>query len=117
MNMLPWVFRDRYMLLSIITVLLSLILMCTQFGPTYMTDISSADPETEVELLCFMDNYLSSANGWVVDLVDMSGNNLHGFIPSDISLPPGEVLCYAQGTLSQDGQMLFIANIEVVHQW
>lgn len=105
------------MVLSILSVLLGLVLLVTQFGPVYVEDISAADLETEVELLCFMDNYRSSTNGVVVDLVDMNGNNLRGFIPSSLQPPLGEALCYVTGKLSQDGKMLFIDGYEVLYQW
>lgn len=115
--MLPRILQDRYMLLSIVSVLLGFVLLLTQFGPTYVNDISTANPQTEVELLCFMDNYRPSAKGVVMDLVDMDGNNLRGFIPSSMQAPSGEVLCYVTGKLSEDGQILFIDNYEILHQW
>jgi len=115
--MLPAVFRDRYMLLSIISVLLGLLLLLTQFGPIHVNDLTAASPETEVQLLCFMDNYRTSTNGVVVDLVDLNGNKIRGFIPSSIQPPLTEVLCYVTGKLSQDGEMLFISGYEVVYQW
>ena len=115
--MLPRIFQDRYMLLSILSVLLGFVLLLTQFGPMYVEDISAASPDTEVELLCFMDNYRPSAKGIVVDLVDMNGNNLRGFFPSSLQPPDEEALCYITGKLSQDGGMLFIDNYEVLYQW
>jgi hypothetical protein len=52
----------------------------------------------------------------VANLVDMSGNRLHAFIPEGIEVPEGEVLCYARGSLSEDGGMLFVSSIEVLQR-
>lgn len=114
--MSSWILHDRYLLLSVSTVLLGLVLLVSQFGPLHLQDVSGAPSETEVELLCFLDDYRATESGVVANLVDMSGNRLHAFIPEGIEVPEGEVLCYARGSLSEDGGMLFVSSIEVLQR-
>ena len=114
--MSEWILRDRYLLLSVATVLLGLVLLLSQFGPLHLQDVRGAPPEGEIELLCFLDEYRESENGVVARLVDMAGNVLRAFLPHNLEAPDGEVLCYARGTLSSDGGMLFVSSIEVLQR-
>ena len=114
--MSAWMLHDRYLLLSVATVLLGLVLLLSQFGPLHLQDVSGAPPEGEIELLCFLDDYRESENGVVARMVDMSGNSLRAFLPSELEAPSGEVLCYVRGTFSSDGGILFVSSIEVLQR-